>query len=180
MLARGRIPESPTLSSCGFCLLSALVVLLIKTWQDNSSQKYTVKIQKVRHLHQKSSWKPVIVALCHNTISIWAGVFDQNQARPKNFVSQRFLKMVTLKLFPTMMCIPYHEGLKKRKVLLTIAPTWLISSWPRGIHWCWCPIRDVIWYKLFVWYNQSYAWSYVGYNQSYVQSIGYSMASQSG
>ena len=35
MLARGRIPESPTLSSCGFCLLSALVVLLIKTRQDN-------------------------------------------------------------------------------------------------------------------------------------------------
>ena len=49
-----------------------------------------MKIQLVRQLHQKCSWKPVIVALCHNTISIWAGGFDQNQARQKKFFPNVF------------------------------------------------------------------------------------------
>ena len=44
-----------------------------------------MKIQLVRQLHQKCSWKPVIVALCHNTISIWAGVFLSKPGKAINF-----------------------------------------------------------------------------------------------
>ena len=167
------------------CRLVAFVSCL-RWWSPWSKHDKTIHLKNTQWRSKKwAITSKIFLKACHcglvsqyHKYLSWS--FWSKPVKAKKFGFRRFLKMVTLKLFPTMMCVPYHEGLKKRKVLLTIAPTLLISSWPRGIHWCWCPIRDVIWYKLFVWYNQSYAWSYVGYNQSYVQSIGYSMASQSG